>query len=149
MAGVNQWDVDTPPKYISNTNLSARVGGLNPRWNEDSSSDRTDAQFQKAVQLTGSEFLNCLDYISKVALMSRVLHVLGLLPSYKISFCSGARSDTVRHLSCQGIFQVKFRDPFQITVEKWHKSPSLIGYQNSWVACCRHGYQQGLMCRRQ
>lgn len=58
--------MDTPPKYISNTNLSARVGGLNPRWNEDQSAERTDAQFLKAVQLTGSEFLESVDYISKV-----------------------------------------------------------------------------------
>ncbi|CAL8464428.1 g3963 [Coccomyxa elongata] len=69
--GVNQWDVDTPPKYISNTSLSARVGGLNPRWNEDQSAERTDAQFLKAVQLTGSEFLESVDYISKAWLPAK------------------------------------------------------------------------------
>lgn len=66
VAGVNQWDVDTPPKYISSTHLAARVGSLNPRWNEDSSSEKTDAQFLKAVKLTGSEFEEAVDYISKV-----------------------------------------------------------------------------------
>ena len=65
-AGINQWDVDVPPRYMSNTNLGARVGSLNPRWNEDSSAERTDAQFQKAVQLTGSEFLESVNYLSKV-----------------------------------------------------------------------------------
>ena len=30
-AGVNQWDVDCPPRYLSRTDLSARVGALNPR----------------------------------------------------------------------------------------------------------------------
>ncbi len=65
-AGINQWDVDTPPKYMSTTNLSSRVGALNPRWNEDQSSERTDEQFLKAVQLTGSDFLDSVDYISKV-----------------------------------------------------------------------------------
>lgn len=36
-AGVNQWDSDAPPKYVNNTHLSARVGRLNPDWNEDAS----------------------------------------------------------------------------------------------------------------
>lgn len=65
-SGINQWDVETPPRYHSNTHLAARVGNLNPRWNEDSSAERTDAQFQKAVQLTGSEFLESVDYLAKV-----------------------------------------------------------------------------------
>ena len=64
--GINQWDVDVPPRYLSSTHLAARVGNLNPRWNEDSSAERTDAQFQKAVQLTGSEFLESVDYLAKV-----------------------------------------------------------------------------------
>ena len=34
-AGVNQWDSDAPPKYVNNTHLSARVGRLNPDWNQD------------------------------------------------------------------------------------------------------------------
>ncbi len=42
------------------------MGGLNPRWNEDSSNERADAQFQKAVQLTGSEFMESVDYLAKV-----------------------------------------------------------------------------------
>ncbi|EIE18778.1 metal-dependent protein hydrolase [Coccomyxa subellipsoidea C-169] len=69
--GINQWDVDTPPKYMSTTNLSSRVGALNPRWNEDQSSERTDEQFLKAVQLTGSDFLDSVDYISKAWLPAR------------------------------------------------------------------------------
>ena len=36
--------------------LSARVGRLNPAWNEDASTEKTNAQFVKAVELTGSEF---------------------------------------------------------------------------------------------
>lgn len=66
-SGINQWDVDAPPRYLSSTHLAARVGNLNPRWNEDSSAERTDAQFQKAVQLTGSEFLESVDYLAKVS----------------------------------------------------------------------------------
>ena len=64
--GINQWNVDEPPRYLTNTHLAARVGGLNPRWNEDSSNERTNAQFEKAVQLTGSEFMESVDYLAKV-----------------------------------------------------------------------------------
>ena len=76
-AGINQWDVDAPPRYLSNTGLSARVGSLNPAWNEDASNERLDAQFGKAMQLTGSEFREAVEYISKVrALFSPVLLAL-------------------------------------------------------------------------
>lgn len=39
-AGVNQWDSAAPPKYVNNTHLSARVGRLNPDWNQDASGER-------------------------------------------------------------------------------------------------------------
>lgn len=39
LAGVNQWDGDSPPKYVNNTHLSARVGRLNPDWNQDASGE--------------------------------------------------------------------------------------------------------------
>lgn len=39
-SGVNQWESDAPPKYVNNSHLSARVGQLNPDWNEDSSGGR-------------------------------------------------------------------------------------------------------------
>jgi hypothetical protein len=31
---MNQYPNDIAPRYKSNTNLSSRVGHLNPRWNE-------------------------------------------------------------------------------------------------------------------
>ena len=62
--------MDAPPRYVSNTHLAARVGSLNPRWNEDSSSQRADDQFQRAMQLTGIEFLESVDYLNKVRSMS-------------------------------------------------------------------------------
>jgi hypothetical protein len=35
LTGISQWDTSgTPPRYLSSTHLSARVGGLNPRWNQ-------------------------------------------------------------------------------------------------------------------
>lgn len=43
--GVNQWDSEGPPKYLNNTHLSARVGNLNPAWNEDSSGELSNLVF--------------------------------------------------------------------------------------------------------
>nr|BAD42335.1 GAMM1 protein-like protein [Nannochloris bacillaris] len=71
--GVNQWDGDAPPKYLNNTHLSARVGNLNPSWNEDSSDATLAAGFQAAVALTGSEFSDALGYLAKSWLPARAL----------------------------------------------------------------------------
>ena len=65
-AGINQFDTDQPPRYVSSTDLSSRVGGLNPRWNGDASAAATDAGFAQAVELTGREFEDAVDYVSKV-----------------------------------------------------------------------------------
>ena len=43
-------------RYIISTTLSARVGKLNPGWNEDQSVEHTNEQFLNAVSLTGNEF---------------------------------------------------------------------------------------------
>lgn len=40
---MNQWDSEAPPKYVNTTHLSARVGRLNPDWNEDASGARVGA----------------------------------------------------------------------------------------------------------
>ncbi|TMW61606.1 hypothetical protein Poli38472_012797 [Pythium oligandrum] len=45
-----------PLKYAMSTTLSARVGHLNPAWNEDDSTDRVNHQFQQAMYLTITEF---------------------------------------------------------------------------------------------
>ena len=66
-AGVNQYDSDRPARYVSNTNLSSRVASLNPPWNGDQSEEASNAQFQKAMQLTGHEFMEALEYYSKVS----------------------------------------------------------------------------------
>eukprot|EP00879_Flechtneria_rotunda_P019538 GHRR01020525.1.p1 GENE.GHRR01020525.1~~GHRR01020525.1.p1 ORF type:complete len:268 (+),score=60.79 GHRR01020525.1:193-996(+) len=52
--GVNQFDCDTPPKYVNNTTLSARVANLNPTWNQPYTDETLLAGFFKAVQLTGA-----------------------------------------------------------------------------------------------
>ena len=51
---------------MNNTNLSSRVATLNPPWNGDQSEQASNAQFQKAMQLTGQEFMEALEYYSKV-----------------------------------------------------------------------------------
>ena len=48
-----------PARYESHTHLSARVGALNPSWNEEipaSGPSSLDARFATAVALTGGEF---------------------------------------------------------------------------------------------
>ncbi|KEP51057.1 GAMM1 protein/Ni-binding urease accessory protein (UreG), related protein [Rhizoctonia solani 123E] len=62
--GVLQYPSEIPPAYRNRTNLSSRVGHLNPRWNESVDSDGVDARFQKASELTGTEFLGRLDYLA-------------------------------------------------------------------------------------
>ena len=64
--GINQWEGSQVPKYVSSTHLSARVGKLNPDWNEDNSDQALDSCFQKAMSLTGSEFQEEVTWISKV-----------------------------------------------------------------------------------
>lgn len=47
---------DAPLLYKMSTNLSARVGHLNPAWNEEGSKARRNALFADAMELTGGEF---------------------------------------------------------------------------------------------
>ena len=67
--GVSQYE--GKPKYLSNTNLSSRVGNLNPTWLQESTPALLDAQFEKAVQLAGSEWLETVEYTANVWLPGR------------------------------------------------------------------------------
>ncbi|MCO5561191.1 hypothetical protein L7F22_014812 [Adiantum nelumboides] len=71
--GINQYDVTEPPKYIDNTNLSARVSKLNPDWIEEQSADKENAAFQEAMELTGKEFLEALRYQARSWLPARTV----------------------------------------------------------------------------
>lgn len=56
--GINQYNTDSPPKYVINTYLSSRVGRLNLNWTDaDQSAEREDDDFIKAMTLAGNEFL--------------------------------------------------------------------------------------------
>lgn len=82
------------PRYALSTTLSARVGHLNPRWNDPDQDtevrtapaapgdtplrDTTDPQcpqagFRRAMELVGSEFLERLDFYYRAWLPARVL----------------------------------------------------------------------------
>ena len=42
--------------YKVTTNLSSRVGSLNPSWNEEQTDDVMNGRFREAMLLTGEEF---------------------------------------------------------------------------------------------
>ncbi|XP_030366222.1 UPF0160 protein MYG1, mitochondrial [Strigops habroptila] len=59
------------PRYALSSTLSARVGRLNPRWNDPDQD--TEAGFQRAMELVRSEFLERLDYCHRSWLPARAL----------------------------------------------------------------------------
>lgn len=58
-------------KYRSRTDLSSRIGALNPRWNEPSNDEDLDARFEGASALAGAEFFRALDYAAHAWLPAR------------------------------------------------------------------------------
>ncbi|KZV71328.1 metal-dependent protein hydrolase [Peniophora sp. CONT] len=80
--GVTQYDGE--PRYRNRTDLSSRVGWLNPAWNESVDSSSVDARFEKASKLTGEEFLGRLDYYGKAWLPARDLVVAGLEQRFQV-----------------------------------------------------------------
>ncbi|KAG6902874.1 hypothetical protein C0995_010043 [Termitomyces sp. Mi166 len=71
--GISQYPNDIKPKYRSRTDLSSRVGHLNPAWNHPADPKTVDALFAKASQLTGEEFLGRLNYYANAWLPVRHL----------------------------------------------------------------------------
>eukprot|EP00884_Botryococcus_braunii_P014403 jgi/Botrbrau1/22964/Bobra.0030s0036.1 len=69
--GVNQYETSAQAKYVDHTHLSGRVAALNPRWNDDQSDAACDTGFARAVEMTGADFLNEVDYVSKAWLPAR------------------------------------------------------------------------------
>ncbi|XP_010173394.2 UPF0160 protein MYG1, mitochondrial, partial [Antrostomus carolinensis] len=59
------------PRYALTTTLSARVGRLNPRWNDPDQD--TEAGFKRAMELVGGEFMEQLDYYHRAWLPARAL----------------------------------------------------------------------------
>ncbi|TCD71506.1 hypothetical protein EIP91_008887 [Steccherinum ochraceum] len=71
--GISQYPSDLQPKYRSRTDISSRVGHLNPAWNESVDSQTVDAQFLKASALVGGEFFDRLHYYANAWLPARSL----------------------------------------------------------------------------
>ncbi|TFY69783.1 hypothetical protein EVJ58_g227 [Rhodofomes roseus] len=71
--GVNQYDTDQKPKYRLRTDVSSRVGFLNPAWNEPFDSNTVDARFLQASSLVGDECISRLDYYANAWLPARNL----------------------------------------------------------------------------
>ncbi|GAA5940482.1 Myg1p [Sporobolomyces koalae] len=69
--GVTQYVSSEPPRYRSRTDISSRIGALNPRWNEDSNDQTLFDRFLQASELAGKEFLDRLDYLYKAWLPAR------------------------------------------------------------------------------
>ncbi|KAJ6604680.1 GAMM1 protein [Mycena vulgaris] len=82
--GISQYPSDVKPKYKSQTDLSSRVASLNPAWNQPSGPDVLDAQFAKASQLTGEEFMGKLNYYANAWLPARDLLIESIESSKQI-----------------------------------------------------------------
>lgn len=76
--GISQYPTDISPKYRVRTDVSARVGYLNPAWNQSVDSKTVDSQFLKASALVGDEFVDRLNYYANAWLPARDLVAAGL-----------------------------------------------------------------------
>ncbi|CAM9275139.1 unnamed protein product [Lampetra fluviatilis] len=78
--GISQHDGE--PRYAITTGLSARVGRLNPMWNDPDHSG--DKRFWKAVEMVGAEFLDRLHFYWKAWLPARQLVEMAILSRHKV-----------------------------------------------------------------
>ncbi|KAI3724256.1 hypothetical protein L2E82_36027 [Cichorium intybus] len=70
--GINQYETDQPPRYLNNTTLSSRISRLNMNWYDvDQSPQKEDKAFQQAMNLVGSEFMDCIYFHAKSWLPTR------------------------------------------------------------------------------
>lgn len=93
--GISQYPTDLKPRYRLRTDVSARVGYLNPAWNQSvdaqtvdvsgyprlpvhTDGKRAQTNFQQASALVGSEFMNRLDYYANAWLPARDLVIAAL-----------------------------------------------------------------------
>eukprot|EP01117_Protostelium_nocturnum_P006551 TRINITY_DN235_c3_g1_i1.p1 TRINITY_DN235_c3_g1~~TRINITY_DN235_c3_g1_i1.p1 ORF type:complete len:359 (-),score=108.33 TRINITY_DN235_c3_g1_i1:67-1143(-) len=67
--GINQYASDVPSKYLISSDLSSRVRKLNPQWNEEK--PNVDERFKKAMELTGTEFVETVEFYGKSWLPAR------------------------------------------------------------------------------
>ncbi|KAG1680703.1 UPF0160 protein MYG1, mitochondrial [Nymphon striatum] len=67
--GINAYDGE--PRFHITTNLSSRVGSLNPSWND--KNPDSDANFYKAMDMIGSEFVDKVKYYYNSWLPAKVV----------------------------------------------------------------------------
>ncbi|KAK2461894.1 hypothetical protein APHAL10511_006357 [Amanita phalloides] len=79
--GISQYPADIEPRYRRSTDLSSRVGHLNPAWNEAFDPQSTNGRFGQASELAGTEFLGRLNYYSNAWLPARSLLVSSITSS--------------------------------------------------------------------
>lgn len=75
-------------RYHINTGISARVGQLNPSWNEDGGKPRRNALFEEAMKLSGHEFTRAVEKLSKTWWPARSI-VEAAMKERKIVHASG------------------------------------------------------------
>ncbi|EKM61023.1 uncharacterized protein PHACADRAFT_247325 [Phanerochaete carnosa HHB-10118-sp] len=76
--GISQYPADMPPQYRVRTDISARVGHLNPAWNQPADAKTVDTLFLKASALVGGEFAGRLEYYANAWLPARDIVAAGL-----------------------------------------------------------------------
>ncbi|KAI6047615.1 metal-dependent protein hydrolase [Pisolithus marmoratus] len=82
--GISQYPSEQHPRYRNRTDLSSRVGWLNPPWNRPANAETVDSLFSKASQLAGEEFLGRLRYYANAWLPARGLVGAGLATRHGI-----------------------------------------------------------------
>ncbi|XP_005111711.1 MYG1 exonuclease [Aplysia californica] len=78
--GINQ--SESEPRYRITSNLSSRVGHLNPKWNSKGMDE--DVQFFKAMDLVGSEFLSKVTDYKETWLPARSLVLAAIKNRYNV-----------------------------------------------------------------
>ena len=75
--GISQYVSSEPPRYRSRTDISSRVGALNPRWNEPSNDDVLLERFEKASEMAATEFKERLDIVKRAVEKRKEVHPSG------------------------------------------------------------------------
>lgn len=87
--GISQYPSDIKPRYKNHTDLSSRVGALNPAWNQPTDSKMVDSQFERASLLAGEEFTQRLRYYANAWLPARDILVTAVAASKRTFDATG------------------------------------------------------------
>jgi len=80
--GIERYPSDIKPKYKLTTDLSSRVGNLNPPWNDPS--PNPDERFKEAVRVAGEELVQKITYYGKVWYPARHIVEKALLSRFDV-----------------------------------------------------------------